>query len=209
MSHNDSANTLTITNDAPDQTVALNSGANISISGTYPNFTIAASNTQRTDEDIQDLVGAMVSSNTETRMSATYDDISGKLNFSADVQSDENFTSTLKAKLVAVEDNADVTDTANVVASLSAGTNISIAADRTISSTNTQLTTENVQDIVGGMFGGNTQTRLSTTYNDTSGKINLVVDDINDQVNNSTISFSTSSSGLNLLRLFIYTESKR
>ena len=198
VSHNDSANTLTITNDAPDQTVALNSGANISISGTYPNFTIAASNTQRTDEDIQDLVGAMVSSNSETRMSATYDDTSGKLNFSADVQSDENFTSSLKAKLVAIEDDADVTDTANVVASLSAGTNISIAADGTISSTNTQLTTENVQDIVGGMFGGNTQTRLTTTYNDTSGKINLVVDDMNDQVNNSTISFSTSSSGINL-----------
>ena len=196
--HNDAANTLTITNDSPDQTVVLNSGSNVSISGTYPNFTIAASNTQRTDEDIQDLIGAMVSSNTETRMSATYDDTSGKLNFSADVQSDENFTSALKAKLVAVEDNADVTDTANVVASLSAGTNISIAADGTISSTNTQLTTENVQDIVGGMFGGNTQTRLSTTYNDTSGKINIVVDDMNDQVNNSTISFSTSSSGLNL-----------
>ena len=35
--------TLTITNDAPDQTVALTGGTGISISGTYPNFTITNS----------------------------------------------------------------------------------------------------------------------------------------------------------------------
>jgi len=35
--------TFTITNTTPDQTVALTEGANITITGTYPNFTIAAS----------------------------------------------------------------------------------------------------------------------------------------------------------------------
>ena len=35
--------TLTITNDAPDQTVVLTQGANVTITGTYPNFTIASS----------------------------------------------------------------------------------------------------------------------------------------------------------------------
>ena len=37
---------FTITNSAPDQTVALSAGSNITVSGTYPNFTIAATDTQ-------------------------------------------------------------------------------------------------------------------------------------------------------------------
>jgi len=37
------ANTLVITNSAPDQTVVLNNGTGISVSGTYPNFTITNS----------------------------------------------------------------------------------------------------------------------------------------------------------------------
>jgi len=46
----------------------------------------------------------------------------------------KNFTAALNTKLVDIEALADVTDTANVVASLTAGTNISIAANGTISS---------------------------------------------------------------------------
>lgn len=37
------AGSITITNSAPDQTVSLTAGSNITISGTYPSFTIAAS----------------------------------------------------------------------------------------------------------------------------------------------------------------------
>ena len=40
--------TLTITNTAPDRIVALTAGANVTISGSYPNFTIAASDTNTT-----------------------------------------------------------------------------------------------------------------------------------------------------------------
>lgn len=39
-----------------------------------------------------------------------------------------------------------------------------------------QLTTEEVQDINGGMVTGNTETRIAVTYNDAGGKINYVVD---------------------------------
>ncbi|MEE3228144.1 MAG: hypothetical protein VX237_03480, partial [Chloroflexota bacterium] len=46
--------------------------------------------------------------------------------------------------------------------------------------TDTQLTTEQVQDIVGGMFTSNTETRISATYQDGDGTIDLVVDDMND-----------------------------
>ena len=37
--------TLTLTNSAPDQTVVLNSGTGISVTGTYPNFTISSTGT--------------------------------------------------------------------------------------------------------------------------------------------------------------------
>ena len=43
--------------------------------------------------------------------------------------------------------------------------------------TNTQLSTEAVQDIVGAMFTGNTETRISATYQDGDGTIDLVVTD--------------------------------
>ena len=45
--------------------------------------------------------------------------------------------------------------------------------------TNTQLSTEQVQDIVGAMFSGNTETRIAATYQDADGTIDLVVDNMN------------------------------
>lgn len=56
--------------------------------------------------------------------------------------SERNFTHALKGKLDDIEQLADVTDTANVVASLTAGTNINIASDGTISSTADSLPTQ-------------------------------------------------------------------
>ena len=40
--------------------------------------------------------------------------------------------------------------------------------------TNTQLSTEQVQDIVGAMFTGNTETNITATYEDSDGTIDLV-----------------------------------
>ena len=44
---------------------------------------------------------------------------------------------------------------------------------------NTQLTNEQVQDIVGAMVDGGTETNISVTYNDASGKLNFVSTDTN------------------------------
>ena len=43
--------------------------------------------------------------------------------------------------------------------------------------TNTQLSTEQVQDIVGAMFSGNTETNITATYEDADGTIDLVSTD--------------------------------
>ena len=68
----------------------------------------------------------------------------------------KNFTTTLKTKLDGIEAGADVTDTTNVVAALTAGSNIQIAANGTISATDTN-TTYSVGD------GGLTQKNFTTT----------------------------------------------
>ena len=63
---------------------------------------------------------------------------------------------------------------------IEAGTGMSIArsSDKitlTNTVTDTNLTTEAVQDIVGAMFTGNTETGISATYEDGDGTIDLVV----------------------------------
>ena len=52
--------------------------------------------------------------------------------------------------------------------------------------TNTQLSTEEVQDIVGGMVSSNTETNIAVTYDDTNGKLNFVSTDTNTQVGGAT-----------------------
>jgi len=49
--------------------------------------------------------------------------------------------------------------------------------------TDSQISTEAVQDIVGAMFTSNTETRVGATYDDTSGKIDIVVDDMTADTN--------------------------
>jgi len=82
-----------------------------------------------------------------------------------------------KTKLDGIESGADVTDTTNVVSSLTAGTNITIAVDGTISSTdtNTQLSSEEVEDVVGSMVTGNTESGITVEYDDTDGKLDFTV----------------------------------
>ncbi len=92
---------------------------------------------------------------------------------------------------VAGQDNvvADATDDTLTIA---AGSNVTVTTSApsdtiTISSTdtNTQLTAEQVQDIVGTMLTGNTETRISVTYEDSDGTIDFVVDDMTADTNTS------------------------
>ena len=78
-----------------------------------------------------------------------------KTAYEANVNTNE-FSDAEQTKLSGIEANADVTDTTNVVASLTAGTNVAISAGGTISSTDTD-TTYSVGD------GGLTQNNFTTT----------------------------------------------
>ena len=58
----------------------VQSGLTASVSGNIATVNLGG----KTDEEIQDIIGAMVSGNTETNISVTYDDGNGKLNFVSD-----------------------------------------------------------------------------------------------------------------------------
>lgn len=72
---------------------------------------------------------------------ATADQTNAEIRAAVEAASDSNvFTDADHSKLNAIEASADVTDTTNVVAALTAGTNVNIASDGTISSTDTNTT---------------------------------------------------------------------
>lgn len=87
---------------------------------------------------------------------------------------------TLAFKTVAVSGQSDIvadasTDTLTLAGA--GGTSITTNAGTdtvTITSSDTQLSTEQVQDIVGAMFTGNTETNITATYEDSDGTIDLV-----------------------------------
>ena len=59
-----------------------------------------------TNEQVQDIVGGMVSGNTESGITVTYQDSDGTIDFSVASQTDQNFTTTLKNKLDGIASGA-------------------------------------------------------------------------------------------------------
>ena len=156
-------------------------------------------NTQLSDEEVQDIVGAMVSSNTESGITVTYQDGDGTLDFAVTSQTDNNFTNADHSKLDGIESGATADQTASEIRALvesASDSNVftdadhskldGIASGATNVTNNNQLTngagyitatltTEQVQDIVGGMLSGNTESGISVTYQDGDGTIDFSV----------------------------------
>ena len=87
---------------------------------------------------------------------------------------------------------------------LEAGTGLSIARDGdkitfTNTVTDTTLTNEAVQDVVGAMFTGNTETNITATYQDADGTIDLVVSGGEITVQDEGSSLSTAATILNFV----------
>ena len=70
------------------------------------------------------------------------------------------------------------------------------SATETVTDTNTQLSNEQVQDIVGAMVSGNTETNISVTYDDTNGKLNFASTDTNTQLTDAQVRSKISGTGL-------------
>ena len=157
----------------------------------------------QTDEEIQDIVGAMLTGNTETGITVTYQDADGTIDFAVASQTDENFTTADHSKLDGIEASADVTDTANVTAAgalmdseltdLAGVKGVTISTlqvkpsegafangdktklDGIEANATADQTDEEIQDIVGAMLTGNTETGITVTYQDADGTIDFAV----------------------------------
>ena len=127
----------------------------------------ASATADQTDAEIRAAVEAASDSNVFTdadhtklngiEASATADQSNAEIRAAVEAATDSNvFTDADHSKLNGIEASADVTDTTNVVAALTAGTNVAIAGDGTISATDTN-TTYTVGD------GGLTQKNFTTT----------------------------------------------
>ena len=67
----------------------------------------ASATADQTDEEIQDIVGGMLTGNTETGITVTYEDGDGTLDFVVASQTDENFTTADHSKLDGIDASAN------------------------------------------------------------------------------------------------------
>ncbi len=154
---------------------SLLSNSAITIDGTSVSLggSISTNNTQLSTEEVQDIVGGMVTGNTETGIAVTYEDGDGTLDFAIGSGAITNAMlagSIANDKLAGSIANAKLANSAITID----GTSVSLGGS--ITTNNTQLTTENVEDIVGGMLDG-TETGISVSYDDTDGNLDFVVAD--------------------------------
>ena len=139
---------ITVTYDDSDGTIDFTT----SISGfDTDNLSEGSSNLYHTTERVQDVVGGMVSSNTESGITVTYDDSDGTLDFTVGTLN-QNTTG-----------SAATLTTARTIHGVSFD-----------GSANIDLT-EVVQDTVGAMFSSNTESGIAVTYEDSDGTIDLAV----------------------------------
>ena len=147
-----------------DPTITLTGGT--TGSATMTNLGDVSIATTLSSEAVQDIVGAMVTGNTETGLSVTYQDGDGTLDFA------------LTADPV-ITLSGDVTGSATM-SNLGNVTITTTVADDSHNHTTANIDnfTENVQDIVGGMVNPtNTESGINVTYDDNNGKLNFDVND--------------------------------
>ena len=146
--------------------------SSITIDGTAVSLggNITTTNTQLTTEQVEVIVGGMLDV-TETGISVSYDDTNGNLDFvigSGVITNDMLAGSIANSKLAGSIANAKLANSYITIDGQS------VALGDSVTTTNTQLSTENVEDIVGGMLDG-TETGISVSYDDTDGNLDFVV----------------------------------
>jgi hypothetical protein len=149
--------------------------SSITIDGTAVSLggNITTTNTQLTTEQVEDIVGGMLDG-TETGISVSYDDTNGNLDF---VIGDNDITNAMLAGSINQSKLAGSITNAKLANSTITIDGQSVALGGSVTTTNTQLSTENVQDIAGAMFSSNTESGITATYQDADGTIDLNVSD--------------------------------
>lgn len=148
-------------------------------------------------EFVSDTVGGMISSNTESGINVSYDDSDNTIDFNVndftitlagDLTGSATITnlanSTLTAAIAANSVVLGTDTTGNYVSTVTGGTGITVTGSGSESAgvsvavnTADSAFVENIQDIVGSMVGGNTESGITVTYQDTDGTLDFNVND--------------------------------
>ena len=204
-----------ITNSSPDQTVSLSNGTGISISGTYPSFTI-------TNSAPMSYPGAGIALSTGsawgtsiTNNSSNWNTAYGWGNHASagylTIEVDGSVTNeiqdlSLSVNTLSLSGDATTVDLSGYLDNTDAqdlsltGDTLSLSGDATtvdlsgyynslsdlqgsvsndfhnLGGTDDFLTEEEVEDYAGGMVTGNTETGITVTYEDTDGTLDFVLD---------------------------------
>ena len=144
-------------------------------------FTVSSGDVTVNAERIQDIVGAMVTGNTESGISVTYEDSDGTLDFSTTLGglagTSDNITEGSTNLFLT---NERIDDRVNAL--LTAGTNMSLTYDdaaNTLTIASSGKTQEEIEDIVGGQLVTNgSHTNITASYDDAGdGAIDLSITD--------------------------------
>ena len=144
----------------------------------------------KTEEEIQDIAGAMFTGNTETGITATYQDADGTIDLVVGTlnQNTTGNAATATALETARTIGGTSFDGTSDIAVNLAATATALATARTIHGVSFDGTadidlSEVVQDTAGGMFSSNTETNITATYQDSDGTVDLAVEQ---QLNNTS-----------------------
>ena len=163
--------------------------------------TLAITSEIPTTEEIQDIVGAMTTSNTETNITVTYQDADGTLDFVVDA-AQPNITSLGTLPSLTVDDvfinGAQIGHTGDTdLITLSSGvvtvageldaTSLDISGDADIDGTleadaitiGGVTLAETISDTVGAMVTSNTETGVTVTYDDSDNTLDFVIGTLN------------------------------
>ena len=141
---------------------------------------VLASDLIQTSEEVADIVGAMVSSNTESGITVAYEDSDNTLDFTIGTLNQNTTGSAATLTTARTIGGTSFDGSANIAVGLAA-TATALATSRTIhgvgfdGSANIDLS-EVISDTVGAMFSSNTETNITVTYQDSDNTIDLVVD---------------------------------
>ena len=162
---------------------------------TTDDLTEGSTNKYVSDEAVQDIVGAMVSSNTETGITVTYQDADGTLDFVVGTLNQDttgsaatlttartiggvSFDGSANINLPGVNTTGDQDTSGNAATATALETARTIHGVSFDGTANIDLT-EVVQDTVGAMFSSNTETGITVEYQDADGTLDLVVGTLN------------------------------
>ena len=141
---------------------------------------VLASDLIQSSEEISDIVGAMVSSNTESGITVAYEDSDNTLDFTIGTLNQNTTGSAATLTTARTIGGTSFDGSANIAVGLAA-TATALATSRTIhgvgfdGTANIDLS-EVISDTVGAMFSSNTETNITVTYQDSDNTIDLVVD---------------------------------